>query len=166
MFVTYGFLHAGALHFIVNMLTLWSLAPPVIERLGQGRFAAVYAAAMVGGAAGFAILVAGVKGYAAISQVTVPMVGASGALFGLAGALLAWELRDRLARRQSMTPVLRALGLLIGLNLVLWWAMNGHLAWQTHLGGFVAGWIAALAFAPAAVSREKTVRTSPHRTRK
>ena len=30
------------------------------------------------------------------------------------------------------------------LNLLLWWAMDGQLAWETHLGGFLAGWVMAL----------------------
>jgi membrane associated rhomboid family serine protease len=44
--------------------------------------------------------------------------------------------------------VLRAAGLLIALNLVMWWAMGGHLAWQTHLGGFIGGWVLALLIDP------------------
>jgi len=37
---------------------------------------------------------------------------------------------------------------LIVLNLVLWWAMDGLLAWQTHLGGFIIGWVVALMIDP------------------
>ena len=134
MFLTYGFLHAGLVHFIVNMLTLVSLGPTVADRVGPARFGAIWIAATVGGALGFAL----------IAHTYSPMVGASGALFGLAGALLAWDYTDRRARRLSLTPVLRALLLLVALNLVLWWAINGLLAWQTHLGGFVAGWAMAV----------------------
>lgn len=133
MFATYGFIHAGVSHFAVNMLTLFSLGPPIVDRIGQVRFLLLYVVAIIGGAMGFALLAHG----------TVPMVGASGALFGLAGALLSWELADRMSRRLSLTPVWRAILMLIALNLVLWWAMNGQLAWQTHLGGFVAGWASA-----------------------
>lgn len=138
MFATYGFLHAGLTHFGVNMLTLFSLMPPVTERLGIPRALSVYLAATIGGALGYALL----------SRYAAPMVGASGALFGLAGALLAWDFAERRQRRLTLTPVWRAVGLLILLNLVLWWAMHGLLAWQTHLGGFVAGWVAALYLAP------------------
>lgn len=135
MFLTYGFLHGGLAHFAVNMVTLWSLGVWVIERVGAGRFAVIYALSLLGGAAAFALLAADLR----------PMVGASGALFGLAGAVLAWETRDRFEGAVSLWPVVRAVGLLAGLNLVLWWAMDGLLAWQTHLGGFVAGWASALA---------------------
>jgi membrane associated rhomboid family serine protease len=36
------------------------------------------------------------------------------------------------------------------MNLLLWWAMNGQLAWQTHLGGFMIGWITAILIDPRA----------------
>jgi membrane associated rhomboid family serine protease len=71
------------------------------------------------------------------------MVGASGALFGLVGALVAWDTAERRALRLTLRPVLRILVILAAMNLVLWWAMNGQLAWQTHLGGFLAGAAAA-----------------------
>ena len=138
MFASYGFLHAGLMHFVVNMLTLFSLLPAVTERIGVPRAVLVYILGMIGGALGYALL----------SRMAAPMVGASGALFGLAGALLAWDYAERRARRLSLTPVRRSVLLLILLNLVLWWAMNGLLAWQAHLGGFVAGWLVALYLAP------------------
>lgn len=135
MFLTYGFLHAGAIHFAVNMMTLFSLGPPLVERFGLRGLGALYAAAIVGGAAGFA----------ALSSLPQPMVGASGALFGLAGAHVALHYRARRAGGDALAPVVTAVLGLIALNLVLWWAMEGQLAWQTHLGGFVTGWMAALA---------------------
>lgn len=140
MFATYGFLHAGPVHLVVNMITLWSLGGAVIERVGWIGFAVLYVGALIGGAMGFALLAPDLR----------PMVGASGALFGLAGGLLAWAYVDRYAAELGLWPILRAALLLVALNLVLWWAMNGQLAWQTHLGGFVAGWIIALLVDPRA----------------
>ena len=134
MFLTYGFLHGGVIHFGVNMLTLFSLAPPLVERMGQGRFLLLYMASMIGGGLGFALL----------SQSPQPMVGASGALFGLAGAVMALSWQYLRARGESLRPVIRSLLWLAGLNLVLWWAMSGMLAWETHLGGFVVGWLMGL----------------------
>jgi rhomboid protease GluP len=134
MFATYGFLHAGFSHFLVNMITLFSLGDPVIARIGTARFLWLYLICLIGGAVGFALF----------SSEIAPMVGASGALFGLAGALLAWEFTARRRNRQRLTPVYRSLLMLAALNLILWWAMKGHLAWETHLGGFLAGWVFAL----------------------
>ena len=133
MFVTYGFLHSGFLHLLVNMLTLWSLGQAVLYRVGSMGFVFIYSACLLGGALGFAMLAPELR----------PMVGASGALFGLAGALLAWMYVDRYTYNQGLLPVAQTVGLLILLNLVLWWAMRGQLAWETHLGGFVTGWLAA-----------------------
>lgn len=140
MFVTYSFLHTGLLHLVVNMLTLWSLGKPVIDRVGLRGFVLLYSMSILGGAVGYALLAQGLQ----------PMVGASGALFGLAGGLLAWMYVDRFTRQQGLLPVAQAVLLLIVLNFVLWWAMNGQVAWQTHLGGFITGWIMATLIDPRA----------------
>ncbi len=134
MFITYGFLHSGLLHLTVNMITLWSLGSTVLDRLGQGSFVILYIVANFGGGVGFALLAPGLR----------PMVGASGALFGLLGAILAWEYVDHRTERNDRWRVAWVVVLLAGLNLVLWWAMGGQLAWQAHLGGFLTGWIAGL----------------------
>lgn len=134
MFLSYGFLHAGPVHLAVNLMTLMSLGPVVAERVGVSGFLRIYGLSLLGGSLAYALL----------SSAVAPMVGASGALFGLAGAILAWEYRDRSDLRESLRPVIAAIAALVALNLVLWWAMNGLLAWQAHLGGFATGWIAAL----------------------
>ncbi len=134
MFLTYGLLHGGPGHLAMNMVTLWSLGRAVVGRVGQGGFAVIYVVSMLGGAVAFATLAGTLR----------PMVGASGALFGLAGAVLAWEWADRRALRERLWPVIRIALLLLALNVVMWLALDGQLAWETHLGGFVAGWIVAL----------------------
>ncbi len=42
--------------------------------------------------------------------------------------------------------LVRIVIMLVGLNAMLWWAMNGQLAWQAHLGGFIAGWALTFVF--------------------
>lgn len=138
MFFTYSFLHSGMMHLVINMLTLWSLGLAVMDRVGVSGFLILYIVAIFGGAAGYALLAPGLQ----------PMVGASGALFGLAGGLLAWMYVDRFTHAQGLLPVAQAVGMLVVLNVVLWWAMSGQLAWQTHLGGFVLGWISAFMIDP------------------
>lgn len=140
MFLTYAFLHGGPVHLVVNLITLFSLGQIVIARAGVAKFAALYVAAMLGGAVVFGLLAQGPQ----------PMVGASGALFGLAGSVLAWDYLDRFSESLPLWPVGRAVILLLVLNLVLWWAMDGLLAWQTHLGGFLAGWVMAMLLDPVA----------------
>lgn len=141
MFATYAFLHGGLVHLIVNMITLWSLGTLVIGRVRLRGFALLYIGALIGGAIGYSLL----------STDPRPMVGASGALFGLIGGVLAWLYVDRYTYSEGLLPVLQAVVMLIILNLVLWWAMDGQLAWETHLGGFITGWIVALLIDPRAV---------------
>jgi membrane associated rhomboid family serine protease len=110
----------------------------VILRVGQARFLLLYGIASLGGALGFAALSASLR----------PMVGASGALFGLIGAWIAWDYIDRFSRSEPLLPVLRPILILIVLNVVLYYAMGGHLAWETHLGGFLAGFFTAFLVDP------------------
>ncbi len=137
MFFTYALLHGGLGHLTGNMLTLMALGEIVVERAGSKGFLLVYAASALGGAALFGLLAASPQ----------PMVGASGALFGLAGAWQYWDYAGRPPGRGRFWRLLQVVVLLVLLNVVLWSLLGGVLAWQTHLGGFLAGWIAAAALA-------------------
>ena len=139
MYLTHGFLHGGLVHLALNMVTLWSLGNAVLERVGPGRFLLIYFASMIGGGAVFALL----------STSAQPMVGASGALFGLAGALLAWLWEDQPTLRLALRFAGRAVLFLLMFNVALHFIMGGQLAWQTHLGGFLAGWVLGVALHPA-----------------
>lgn len=138
MFLSYGVLHAGLMHLILNMITLFTLGRIVVERVGNAKFALLYAASILGGGIGFALL----------ADTFRPMVGASGALFGLAGAILAWNYVDRFTLQERLWPVARAALFLAALNVAMYFAMGGILAWEAHLGGFVLGWIMALLIDP------------------
>lgn len=134
MFVTYAFLHGGPLHLAMNMFTLVSLGRAVTERVGATGFLVVYAASALGGGIVYAVL----------TLTGAPMVGASGALFGLAGAILAWYWEDERDIRRAIFSVGRVVLVLIAINVVLYVALGGRLAWETHLGGFLFGWIAGI----------------------
>ncbi|MCC0062810.1 MAG: rhomboid family intramembrane serine protease [Defluviimonas sp.] len=149
MFLSHGFLHAGLVHLLFNMMTLVSLGGPLCRRFGTAGFALLYLVSLVGGGLGFAVL----------SDTALPMIGASGALFGLAGAWLAVERSRLVARGLSVWPVIRATIWIIALNVVMWLALMGFLAWQAHLGGFVAGWLAGMLAPVPAAGRQR----SPHR---
>jgi membrane associated rhomboid family serine protease len=129
MFFSYGWLHAGPGHLIGNLGALVWLGPPMLARFGALGFSALWGACLLGGATGFALL----------TSSPAPMVGASGALFGLAGAWLVGEIRRS---RGLRTKVLRGGGLLaalLALNAATWALQGGHLAWETHLGGLATG---------------------------
>ncbi len=134
MFASYAVLHGGWLHLAVNMIALFSFGTVIIQRIGQRRFLLAYASAAGGGAIAFALL----------SRSALPMVGASGALFGLLGIWVCWDYLERRHRGGPIWTTARALVFLVIYNLVFWLLLRGNLAWETHLGGFVAGWLLAL----------------------
>ncbi len=138
MFLTYALLHGGFLHLIGNMIAVLALGGIVVARVGQQGFLLLYALSAIGGAVGFAIL----------SNSEGPMIGASGAVFGLIGAWKFWEWQKRNHLGASMRPLWRSLIGLALLNLILWIALSGLLAWEAHLGGFIAGVIFAAIATP------------------
>lgn len=134
MFGTHGFLHAGLGHLVGNMVTLAVLAQRMPRRVTTTGFLALYAMSMLGGAAGFALLPHGAS----------PVVGASGAIFGVAGALTWQDVTQRQHGGGRRLALILA-GLIV-LNLVTWALQGGNLAWQAHLGGFLTGFAAMAAY--------------------
>lgn len=138
MFVTYAFLHGGLGHLLMNMVTLISLSRALLQRVGQGKFLLIYCASILGGAIAYTFL----------GLVRYPMVGASGALFGLVGAWVVWDISDTMRVRPEFRTLVYAIlwpiMILVLLNIAMYWATGGQLAWQTHLGGGIAGAAVAL----------------------
>lgn len=143
MFLTHAFLHAGPAHMLGNLGALAALGPVILGRFGTRGFLAIYAAAILGGGLGFGLL----------SGSPAPMVGASGAIFGLAGAWTWMQGANRAragARPGAVLALVAAIAAtLVLLNLVMWFLADGVLAWETHLGGFLAGAGMAAWLAPA-----------------
>jgi membrane associated rhomboid family serine protease len=73
-----------------------------------------------------------------------PMVGASGALFGLAADWVVNEVRRTSGIGARLLRAISLIAMLILLNAVVWVSQGGRLAWETHLGGFIAGLILAV----------------------
>jgi rhomboid protease GluP len=133
MFASYGWLHAGPGHLLGNLGVLVWLGPQLLARFGSLGFAALWATCLLGGAAGFALL----------TSSPAPMVGASGALFGLAGAWLVEDVRRTYGQRARLLRGGLMLTALLALNAAAWALQGGHLAWETHLGGMLAGLVFA-----------------------
>jgi membrane associated rhomboid family serine protease len=125
--LTAPFLHAGLWHVGLNMMALWVLGGTLEPMLGRWRFVAVYLLSGLGGATASYLF----------SDPRVLSVGASGAVFGLLGAILV-ALR-RLNRDTSGVVVL----LLV--NVALGFAFPG-IDWRAHLGGLVVGAVVTAAF--------------------
>ena len=124
--ITAAFLHANVLHLATNMLTLYIVGAPLERALRAGRYLAIYLLSALGGS----LLSLWLSPQFSIG------VGASGAIFGLFGALL-------ILRRQVGAEA-SGLVVLIGLNLFITFAVP-NISWQAHIGGLVTGILVALA---------------------
>ena len=134
MLVSYAFLHGGILHLAINSVVLLSLGKFAASRIGAARTLLLLLLSAVGGGLAFGVL----------SQSAGPMIGASGAVFGLIGLWQGWDYRMRKIAGLSLRPVVTAiLGLAVA-NLVLFVIFSGGLAWEAHLGGWLVGWVMAL----------------------
>lgn len=151
MFGTYAFLHGGLIHMGVNMVALLSFGTAIVNRIGQKRFLVVYAISTIGGAVGFGLF----------SESNAPMVGASGALFGLLGVWICWDYLDRRYHGDPLWVTLRAVTFLVVYNLVFWLLLQGQLAWETHFGGFVAGWLLAVFWGRSVLDQSRRRRGLP-----
>lgn len=123
-FITAAFLHAGLLHLLFNMYALW-LIGSVLERIiGSLRFAMLYILSAFAGNVMFY----------AVSVMTNTMhtaaVGASGAVFGLFGALLIFT--------RNVQGNTAGIAILLGINLALSFIIPA-IAWQAHVGGLIGG---------------------------
>jgi membrane associated rhomboid family serine protease len=135
--VTSGFLHGSVIHLAVNMYSLWVLGRFIEVIAGARRMAAIYAVSLV--AAGLALVW--------LSDPFEVAVGASGAIFGLFGALFAIGLR---LGRPGMNLVRANLGILV-LNLIFSFMVPGIAGWA-HVGGLIAGFLVTLViFSPPPV---------------
>jgi membrane associated rhomboid family serine protease len=134
--LTAAFLHSQGfiLHIVLNMYMLWIFGQALEPLLGRVRFLALYLISAIGGSVGYLALTPGyVPG--------VPMtgvVGASGAIFGLFGAML-------LVQRHRGGDT-RQLWILIAINGVIGFVVP-QIAWQAHLGGLIAGGLCAAVIA-------------------
>ncbi len=133
-FLTAAFAHSPSqlLHILFNMYALWVLGQYLEPLLGRFRFGALYLVSAFGGSVGFLLLASpptSVADFASTNWGT-PTVGASGAVFGLFGALIV--LNRHLGR--SSGPMFGVLAI----NAVLGFVVPG-IAWQAHLGGLLTG---------------------------
>lgn len=135
------FLHANLTHVLFNMWALYLFGPALERRFGSVSFAALFLAAGLGGG----------SLYYAVGRLD-PAIGASGAIFGLMGALLAATYRQR--HTPAGRAVFSQLMLLLLINLSLPFIIP-NIAWEAHLGGLVAGVSIAAAWEKATYGRRE-----------
>lgn len=128
--VTSAFLHGGLMHLFVNMYSLWLLGRFIEYAAGSTRMFMIYAVSLVASGLGVVYL----------SGPETATLGASGAIFGLFGALFAIGFK---MGKPGMQLVRDNLGILI-INLIFTFAVPG-ISWQGHTSGLIAGFLLTLA---------------------
>jgi membrane associated rhomboid family serine protease len=126
--VTSAFLHYGPFHLAVNMYSLYFAGSILEHVIGRWRFALLYLVSGIAGSAGAAIINPGSVG-----------VGASGAIFGILGALFVLERRGNIATGGQIAG-------LIVLNLVITFSFSSFISVGAHVGGLIAGVVLMFAF--------------------
>jgi membrane associated rhomboid family serine protease len=129
--LTSAFLHGSLIHIATNMISLYILGIPLERILGRGRFLLIYLLSLLGSSVSVMVFGAPVS----------LTIGASGAIYGLMGALLVTFKRLRYDLRQLL--------IILALNVYITFQFPG-ISWQGHLGGLVVGAIvgAAMVYPP------------------
>ncbi len=136
--VTHMFVHIGYFHLLMNIWFLYALGSACERLLGSVSYAVMY-------------LIAGVAGGVA-SLAWHPITnsaGASGALFGILGAMIAaYKFGEFSMPRSYIQASLRSMLFCAGINLL--WGMTGGIDNAAHIGGLVAGFLFGLLVVKAA----------------
>ena len=126
--ITYGFLHGSIIHLISNMYCLYVIGSQVENNLDKKRFLTVYFISMITGGLLSALFNDGIS------------IGASGAIFGLLGALLYFGFHFRLYLSEALKT--RIIPVII-LNLIIGFAVPG-IDVACHIGGLIGGFLSAM----------------------
>ena len=131
--LTTAFLHASLMHLVLNMWALWVCGTVLEPVLGRWRYCVLYLLSALGGSTAILCLAdpSGDSWWTAT-------VGASGAVFGLFGAM--FVIQHRFGRDTSAILGLLAVNLLISF-------LGSGISWQGHLGGLVTGALVASLYA-------------------
>jgi membrane associated rhomboid family serine protease len=145
--LTNVFVHGGIMHIAFNMWCLWNLGALCESLYGRWTYAVIYLICGVGASLANAAW-----------HPYVPSVGASGAIFGLAGALLAaFKLGEFSVPRAALSGTLRSLGAFVVYNLIFGFAIPG-IDNAAHIGGLVTGLIVGSLIALIAPLQEQSPR--------
>ena len=127
--LTSNYLHADVTHLILNMLSLFNIGPFAVAVFGTLQFTIIY-------------LVSGILGsvFSYFFNPYANSLGASGAVFGVVGALLAFSILS------NESDLYSQLVLVIALNLGYGLLSGGRIDNWGHLGGFVGGFVLGLVF--------------------
>jgi membrane associated rhomboid family serine protease len=145
--LTNVFVHGGIIHIAFNMWCLWNLGQLCESLYGRWTYAAIYLICGLGASLA-----------SAAWHPSVPSVGASGAIFGLAGALItALKLGEFSVPRAALSGTLRSLGAFVVYNLIFGFVLPG-VDNTAHIGGLITGLIVGVLIALIAPQQDQTPR--------
>jgi membrane associated rhomboid family serine protease len=142
--ITYAFLHApiaggglGILHIGFNMYALYLFGPIMEDLYGRLEFAAIYFLCALGGSV-----------LTLMALPNQPVLGASGAIFGLFGlGFVVWR-RHHLVLNPRSRMILSQVGTLLVVNLVITFAFSSIISWTGHVGGLLVGCVIGFLLPP------------------
>lgn len=126
--LTAALVHSGFWHIGLNMLALWLMGRSLEPLLGRWRFLTLYVLSALGGSVAVALL-----------SFTTPVVGASGAIFGLFGALIVIG--------RHIGANIGGIAIILAINLAIGFIPGFNVSWQAHVGGLVVGALIGLVYA-------------------
>ena len=139
--ITSMFLHSGIFHLLANCYSLYYLGTQIESLFGSKRFAVIYIfSGILGSVTSFAFT-------------TSPSVGASGAIFGLMGALLYIMYRKPMLFKTSLG---RGIITIVAINLALGFTKDG-IDYYAHIGGLIGGFLITGTFFRQNENNSKTV---------
>jgi membrane associated rhomboid family serine protease len=137
--ITAGFLHGSILHLIFNVYILWVIGSQLESIVRNIKFIIIYFVSLLGGSLASYLF----------SPFGSNSIGASGAIFGLMGAMLVVGRKRNLDISQITT--------LVAINVVIGFVLSG-IDWRAHLGGLAAGAVITWVLINATSLKEKNQR--------
>lgn len=134
--LTAALVHGSFLHVGLNMLALLMIGRSLEPLLGRWRFLTLYVLSALGGSVAVTLLSFGTS-----------VVGASGAIFGLFGALLVIG--------RHIGANIAGIAIVLGVNLVIGFIPGFNVSWQAHVGGLLTGLLIAFIFTRTRSARQR-----------
>ncbi|MEM7527060.1 MAG: rhomboid family intramembrane serine protease [Pseudomonadota bacterium] len=150
--VSHAFLHGGWPHLLLNAAAFLGLAHGISRDAGFGATFVIFLVTAAAGAVTFGLS----------TESWAPLVGASGAVFGLLGVLTCWQERWLASQGAARDAIWARIAGVIAINLLMAIGFGDlQIAWQAHLGGFAMGWLMGYVYPPihhARRARERFLR--------
>lgn len=134
--LTVSLVHGNFVHLALNMLALLMIGRSLEPLLGRWRFLTLYLLSALGGSVAVVLLSFG-----------TPVVGASGAIFGLFGALLVIG--------RHIGANIGGIAIVLGINLVIGFVPGFNVSWQAHVGGLVVGLLVSFIYTRTRSPRQR-----------